>query len=749
MPMRLAALITIICCPLTAHALSLPTTHDSITIDANLDDGPWKQATQIALTIETRPGENTPAPVDTSAWLISDDDTLYVAFHAKDPDPAKIRANLSDRDRSWGDDMVGIKLDTWNQGRIAYQFFINPLGVQQDSIENELTGDESDAWDGIWHSAGRVTDDGFIVEIALPLRLFNFDDRLQRQTWGVELVRFWPRDKTYRLSNTQLDRNIACTLCQMSELTGLSEAKTSHQLQITPSLTLRQSEERGSESAPWESSDDLDFGGDLRWNLTPDTLLNLTVNPDFSQVEADSGQLDVNTTFALFFPEKRPFYLDNADQFETYSNLVHTRNLAEPEYGSKLTGARGDHSFGLLQTRDEKTNFLLPGNLSSDIASLGGPSNNLAMRYRYNHSDSLTLGAIATGRNANQYHNYTYGLDGRLDFTDQTHLQWLIVGSDSLYPDDLAKQAEGEQAARAHRQELSGAHFLGELKHATRNWDAYAIYRYTDQAFRADLGFIESVDSAKAILGGGYNWYPSDSFFTKVRLNGDVDETRSNDGERLEQEAEFRFSAEGEYQSYLALWGVTRERRGRRERPEDLVLEGNAPMFHEAFGGLNIEFKPRGNLALELHPLYGDDIDFANNQPATRRQLNTFVKWQPLPQIVMEVDHLWRQLKVEDGTLFTANLTDLRLNWQFSVRSFLRLSAIYRDIERDPSLYRYAEVDPKTRAVSTELLYAYKVNPQTVFYAGYADGRFNDGFDNGLEHLERSVFTKFSYAWLL
>ncbi|WP_417346904.1 carbohydrate binding family 9 domain-containing protein [Ferrimonas sp.] len=746
---RLAALTTLISCTQFAHAITLPTTSGSITIDANLDDAPWKQATQVELTIETRPGENTPAPVATTAWLIADDDTLYVAFHAKDPNPSEIRANLSDRDRAWGDDLVGIKLDTWNQGRLAYQFFINPLGVQEDSIENELTGQESDAWDGIWHSAGRLTGDGYIVEIALPLRLFNFDDSLQVQTWGVELVRFWPRDKTYRLSNTQLDRNVACTLCQMSELTGLSEAKTSRQLQITPSLTLRQSEERSSESSPWVSSDDLDFGGDLRWNLTPDTLLNLTLNPDFSQVEADAGQLDVNTTFALFFPEKRPFYLDNADQFETYSNLVHTRNLAEPEYGAKLTGARGDHSFGLLQTRDEKTNFLLPGNLSSDIASLGLASDNLALRYRYNHSDSLSLGAIATGREADDYHNYTYGLDGRFDFNSQTYVEWLLVGSDTQYPEDLADQTDGEQATRTRQLEQNGTHFLGELKHETRNWDAYAIYRYTDEEFRADLGFIESVDSAKTILGGGYNWYPSDSFFTKVRLNGDVDETKNNDGERLEREAEFRFGAEGGYQSYLALWGVTRERRGRRERPEDLVLDGNAPMFDETFGGLNIEFKPLSNLELEFHPLYGDDIDFANNQPATRTQLSSYLKWQPLSHIVLEVDHLWRELKVDGGTLFTANLTDLRLNWQFSVRSFLRLSTIFRDIDRDPSLYESHEVDPTTRALSTELLYAYKVNPQTVFYAGYADGRFNDGFDNGLEQLERSVFAKFSYAWLL
>ncbi|SDJ46923.1 Carbohydrate family 9 binding domain-like [Ferrimonas sediminum] len=750
MPIRSAAMTILISCSLPAlAAIEVPNHQSPIRIDGKLDEPAWATARQVELSIETRPGENTPAPVTTHAWLTADKDTLYVAFEALDPNPSAIRANLSDRDKAWGDDMVGIKLDTWNQGRLAYQFFINPYGVQQDSIENELTGEESDAWDGIWYSAGLQNDAGYVVEVALPLRMFNFDDSHQHQTWGIELVRFWPRDKTYRLSNTELDRNIACTLCQMSEMTGLDNLTASRQLQITPSLTLRRDEERAGPSQPWEQADKVDLGGDLRWNLTPDTLFNLTINPDFSQVEADAGQLDINTTFALFFPEKRPFYLDNADLFETYSTLIHTRNLAEPEFGTKLTGGRGDHSFALLQTRDEETNFLLPGNLSSDIAGLDRRSDNLALRYRYNHSDQLSIGAISTGRHSDDYHNYTFGVDGRYDFNSQTYAELLLVGSDTRYPDDLADQTEGEQATRSRQTDLNGYHWVAEIQHDSRNWDGFALYRYIDDEFRADLGFVENTDWGKGVAGGGYTWYPQQGFFHKIRLGGDVDETRNNAGERLEQESEFRLSGEGQYQSYLALWGVSRERRGRREREEDLAIEGNAPMFDETFAGLDIEFTPRGDLALELHLTYGDDIDFANNQLGTRTQINPYFKWQPLPQLVVELDHLWRELEVDGGTLFTANLSDLRLSWQFNVRNFLRLTAIYRDIERDPGLYQFDEVDPNTRILSTELLYGYKLNPQTVFYAGYADGRFNDGFDDNLEQLDRSVFAKFSYAWLL
>ncbi|MBY5993943.1 carbohydrate binding family 9 domain-containing protein [Ferrimonas balearica] len=761
--------------PLTLHAqerlhITIPQTDQAPVIDGVLSEAAWQQAVKVPLTLQTRPAENAPAPVPTEARLIATADTLYVAFIAEDPEPSRIRAHLTDRDKSWGDDMVGIKLDTWNQARLAYQFFVNPMGVQHDSIENELTGRESDAWDGIWHSAGALTDTGYQVEMALPLRLFNFDSRQDTQQWGIELVRFYPRENNYRLAATPVDRDIACRLCQMGLASGFEGAEPGNQLQITPSLTANRMETRDDGDSPWNREEELEPGLDLRWGITPDTLLNLTINPDFSQVEADAGQLDVNTTFALFYPEKRPFYLDNADNFATQLNLVHTRNLAEPEFGTKLTGQRGNHVYGLLQTRDEQTNFLVPGNLGSSIAELGRKSDNLAGRYLYDSGQGWQAGVIGTFRESDQYHNAMTGADLRWELNDQHRLDAMWLYSDTRYPDDLAQQfCDGDDCSAPDSAQcefgdcdyneqvlrtLSDDAFQGQLlrlayNYQSRHWFGYANYYRADEDFRADLGFIERVDFEKAVLGGGRLWYPENRFFHEVELSGDIDRSENMAGELLEQEAEAKFALSGRYDSFLEWYAVTRERVGQREDGSSLAVAGNAPRFDETFAGFYGEVRPIKPVKFGVGVRYGDEIDFANNQLGTLTRLNGWVNWKPTRALTAHLRHHWRELDVDGGTLFTANLSDLRLTWQFSVRSFVRLSTIYTHIDRDPSLYRYDEVDANYQRLSSELLYGYKLNPQTVFYAGFSDGRFADDSEPDLTQDSQTYFMKLSYAWLI
>ncbi|MBY6226211.1 carbohydrate binding family 9 domain-containing protein [Ferrimonas balearica] len=750
--------------------VTIPTTEQPPTIDGILSEAAWHDATRVPLTLQTRPAENTPAPVPTEARLIATRDTLYVAFIAEDPDPERIRAHLTDRDKSWGDDMVGIKLDTWNQARLAYQFFVNPMGVQHDSIENELTGRESDAWDGIWQSAGVLTENGYQVEMALPLRLFNFDGNLDEQAWGIELVRFYPRDNNYRLAATPVDRDIACRLCQMGVATGFAEAEPGNQLQITPSFTANRIETRDDGDSPWDKEDNMEPGLDVRWGITPDTLLNLTINPDFSQVEADAGQLDVNTTFALFYPEKRPFYLDNADNFATQLNLINTRNLAEPEFGTKITGQRGNHVYGLLQTRDDQTNFLIPGNLGSSIAELGETSDNFAGRYLYDSGNGWQAGVIGTFRESEHYRNAMSGVDLRWEITDQHRIDAMWLYSDTRYPADLSEQfCDGDDCSMPEDascefgqcdyneqvlRTLKEGPFQGQLvrlnyNYESRHWFAYANLYHADEDFRADLGFIDRVDFAKAVAGGGRVWYPEQGFFHEAELSGDVDRSENMDGDLLEQEAEAKFSLSGKYETYVEWYAVTRERVGQRNDGSNLSVTGNAPMFDETFGGFYGEVRPVKPFKFGVGARHGDEIDFANNQLGTITQLNGWMNWKPTRSITAHLRHHWRELDVDGGTLFTANLSDLRLTWQFNVRSFLRLSTIYTHIDRDPSLYQYNDVDENDQRLSSEVLYGYKLNPQTVFYAGYSDGRYADDTETDLVQDSRTYFMKVSYAWLI
>lgn len=243
--------------------LTIPTLTDTAEIDGEFDEAVWQQAALAELRYETQPGENTAAPVYTEARIYATQTSLFVAFIAKDSQPQRIRATLKDRDNLWGDDLVGIKLDTLNNARLAYQFFINPLGVQLDSIENELTGEESEAWDGIWKTAGKITADGYQVEVELPLRLFNFDDKKPIQDWGFELIRYYPRNENHRLSTHKIDRNISCQLCQLGVATGLASAKQGQDLQITPAFVATRNEHKTAHG--WQTDTDYEPGFDLRW----------------------------------------------------------------------------------------------------------------------------------------------------------------------------------------------------------------------------------------------------------------------------------------------------------------------------------------------------------------------------------------------------------------------------------------------------------------------------------------------------
>ncbi|MBB1439317.1 carbohydrate binding family 9 domain-containing protein [Shewanella sp. SG41-4] len=750
--------------------LDIPTINEDIEVDGDFNEPAWQNATEVILRYETSPGENTAAPVTTTAKVYASNTSLYFAFTAHDPNPENIRANLRDRDKSWGDDMVGIKLDTFNNARLAYQFFINPYGAQSDSIENELTGQESDAWDGIWYSKGKLTKNGFQVEVQLPLRLFNFDDSNPIQNWGIELIRFYPRNEFHRLSTHQIDRNVSCQLCQLGIASGLAGATQGKDLQLTPSIVANKSQQRdATQTQPWSDDSNVDVGLDLRWGITPTTLLNATLNPDFSQVEADAGQLDVNNTFALFFPEKRAFFLDNKDYFDTQLDLLHTRNISSPDYGLKLTSKTDDHTFAILAANDVQTQFLVPGNLSSDIAVLDQQSQNMATRYRFDASKQLSIGGLVTLKQADDYHNYVASADIKYQPTQQDTFTAQYAHSQTAYPEDLFKQfcgsndcspsnsncdnrncAINERVLRTNKEgDFNDAMFSLTYEHERRNWYTTTHYESIGKDFRADLGFIDKIDVTKFVAGGGYIWYPENNFLNKITLGGDWDITHSQDNERLEQETEMFIELEGGLQSYIATGIVQRERVGRRHDPSLINIDGNSTMFDQTMGWFYTNFTPISSVKLELDMFLGDDIDFANNRPATVNMINPGIEWKLTESLVLDISYRYQTLDVDHGRLFTANLSDVRLNWQLSLNSFIRLSSVYTRIERDPDLYVYQRPDRLYQDMGNELLYGYKLNPQSVFYLGYSDAFIaNDDIDS-LTQDEKTYFMKISYAWLL
>ncbi len=756
--------------------IKIPTVIGNITIDGELNEPQWQKAKKVFVNNVTRPFDNIDSPVSTEALLMEDGEVFYIAFIAQDPDPSQIRAFLRDRDKSWGDDIVGVKLDTYNDQRTAYRFLVNPLGSQIDGIESEVTKKESDSWDGIWDSAGKINQSGYVVEMALPLRMLNFTENDSVQDWGIELLRMYPRDDRLRISNIYLDRGNSCELCQLNTATGFKTAKQGDNLTITPSIVTGVAEEKNEETQDWDKSDNTEASLDVRWGITPDLLLNATINPDFSTVETDNAQLNINNNFALHFQEKRPFFLDNADYFDSDYNLIYTRNINAPNYGTKLTGRFNEHSFGLFVTDDDSTNILIPGNRSSSIAEIEGKSQATALRYRYNYNADITLGWVSTLRTAKQYENAVHGLDARFRLSQYDVFKFQSLISSTQYPNDLFEQFcdadDASQCSQPSEQtcefgdclynenvlrtnindKFSGNAFKAGYYHNDSNWYYRATYNRQNAGFRGDLGFISRVDHNRFSIGGDRKWYAEPgSWWTQAKIYSDWDITRNDDNELIEKEFEINGQLNAIYGSHLRLGFSHSEKVGSRLDKSSLKIEGNTDLFTENQFHLSANIKPILGLNLNTFIRYGDEIDYSNNRLGNKKQINFTANWNANQHLEMNIKQIFRKLDADSANVFIARLTDFRATYQFDIKSFIRLTVVYNNTSKNPFNYLYSapeDITAHSKTLSSELLYAYKINPQTVFYLGYADNHDAQENFSDIEQNQRSMFMKFSYAWM-
>lgn len=712
-------------------SLDVPFVSAQPVIDGRLDDSIWASATQVELDVETRPGENTAAQVRTTAFLVENGRSLFVAFRAYDENPEQIRAFLRDRDSAYNDDFVGVVLDTFNDERRAYEFFANAVGSQMDLIQDDVNDSEDDAWDAIWNSAGRLDDAGYTVEMEIPFQALSFPKQSGQQTWGLDLLRFYPRESRYRISINPLDRDINCYLCQLRKATGFSRATPGRNLEITPTLTATQFAEREDivDGSLQSEDPNAEFGLDINWGMTPNLNLSATINPDFSQVEADTAQLNVNETFALFFPETRPFFLEAADYFDAPFRVVYTRNIADPDYGVKLTGKVGRNNVGAFFAQDTLTGFLLPGSLNSDIATLDQNSRNGVIRLRRDIGDNSSIGLLTTGRFGDDYHNVVGGLDAAFRLSEKHSVNLQFLQADSRNPELLQQEFEGlSENQSGHAGRIS-------YIYDSRDWSWFTSYRDVGEDFRADLGFMSKVDYRQAVAGGGYTWIgDAGDWWDEMNLSGDWDITYDQSGRLLEREWEGEFSIRGPMQSYVEVGGGVRDR-----------LWENT-LFDEHFIDLYGEFQPVRGLFLALYTRLGDQVDFANARLASVTRLEPRVNWNIGRKFLLRLRHRYETLERDGGSVYEANLSDLRLSYQFSLRSRLKLTLQYTNIDRTPSLYR-DPIDARDRELGTQLIYSYKVNPRTVLFAGYSDNSVSDDSVDSLVRQNRFLFLKLGYAW--
>jgi hypothetical protein len=718
--------------PSAQHFTITPAT-SPIKVDGLLNEQAWAEATALKLPYEWLPGDNIPSPVETDCLVTFDKKYFYVGFRCYDPEPEKIRAHLMDRDATdtlIQDDHVVILVDTFNDERRAFQFRVNPLGVQADANFSESEGYEDFSWDAIWKSKGRINDWGYAVEMAIPFSQLRFSRTSEAQVWGFGAERSYPRSVRHRMSSHKRRRNISCILCQQNKISGLQGMTTGLNIEIDPTLTAVRTDEREDFPAgPLVAGDEkYDPGVTFRWGITPNLILNATANPDFSQVEADVAQLDVNTKFALYYPEKRPFFLEGADFFLTPVEAVFTRTVADPDGGLKLTGKLGKSAVGFFAAYDRINNLIFPSNQGSTSTSIDQDVTSGVLRYRRDVGRNSTIGLLYTGRTADDYYNHVAGVDGFLRLSRTKELRFQYLHSETDYSEAISG-AFGQPSGG-----FGGDAFTASFNHAGRNWVYGLSYDDRNPTFRADYGFVPRVDIRTASAQvTRIIWGERDDWFTRIVFAALGDVTYDHDGNLTDSSLALQTAYYGPLQSVI-IAAYYRE----KERFLQEIYDKDQISFYT-------EIKPAGGISFNCSGWLGDAVDYNNARQAFALNVAPAAEVNLGRNININLQHNFQRFTLRGDEIFQANLSQLKLVYNFNVRMFVRGIVQYLHVARTPELYLYP-VTAKTQTVFTQILFSYKLNPQTVLFLGYSDNYLGQtGID--ITQADRTFFIKLGYAW--
>ena len=721
--------------PAPGPPISIQRASGPITVDGVLDDTGWQNVEGVTQWFETRVGDNVEPHVRNIAYLAYDDKYLYAAFRFQDPDPKRIRAPLGDHDQLSGStDYGGIIVDSRNDGKTAQMFLANANGLQYDALSSDVSG-EDNAPDWFWDTAGKVTEDGWTLEIRVPFSTLRYSN-LPAPTWGILLYRNYPRERRFQFFSAKLPRDVNCFICNSSKMTGLEQLPHGSHLVVAPYAASQRTAEPSSGLGSSLGGPNVDSraGMDVKWNPLTGLAVDGTVKPDFSQIEADVAQIAANERFALFYPEKRPFFLEGVDLLSTPFQAVYTRTVTDPLGGLRATGKAGNTAFTVLGVRDAGGGtVILPGPQGSGGAFQDFRSTVGTVRARNDLGQSF-VSALGTFREVEDGgYNRVFGPDfqWRPRTTDTFTGQALWSASQTPNRPDLASEWDGRY--------LADHAVTANWNHSTRTVDWYIQAQELGEDFRADNGFIPQVGYRELYAQAGYTWRPESTFYNRIRTFVEVYEDQMLDGSTLARHALVGVGADGRLNSFTQLVVAADEflvgtELLQRVRPR-LILESTPS---RAFSNLS------------LTVLTGQEIDFDNAREGTGTNILFTGTWRPDVHTALTANTSVRWVDVNagaagEGRLFTAQVQRLRAVYMFNSRLFVRLIGQYVSTTRDPALYTFA-VTPKDANLSLSGLFAYKLNWQTVFYLGYGDQ--NQWYEPTakMEKSMQQAFFKISYA---
>ena len=707
---------------------------ERVALDGRLDEPVWTRATKVDRFWEIFPDAEKEPRVRTEAWYAHDGHALFVAIRAFDPDVALLRAPFARRDNVLRDqDMIVLFIDPVGNRKFAHFFRVNPRGSMGDGLYNEDTGSEDFSPDFEWEVATGRFEGGWTVEMRIPFSSLRYGDPPSK-VWSTMVFRNWPREQLYRIATSKLPREQNCFICLNDPLTGLDDLPSTRHLALTPNATVRSVTRR--EGGREEREDDVVPSLDLKWRPRADVVVDATINPDFSQVELDTPQVAGNAQFALFFPEKRPFFLEGADILQSPLNALYTRSVTDPAWGVRATQRAERFDGTVLVTRDDGGGLvLLPNTYGTGFASQDFKSLATFARGRW-QVGGATLGFLATDRtilDSGGAYNRVAGVDYAW-FPDVEHrLRAQVMGSWTTALPQGGTLAKGE---------LESDHaVLLDWRFNNARWDLYLDFEDVGPRFRADNGFIFQngyrrlySETARKFLGlWGFNEVsPYMNLEYKTDPDGSVQYQQNNVGVRWGLPRATTLFTEVRVNNLVAV------RPGGGLRKRDQVFVG-------------IESNPFPWLAKFYSEVaYGDRVDVANNRVGKGAFVTVQANLRPHPRAELEYridnDHIDSLDQVEGAKrIITQRAQQLLALWHFTPRDSVRLIWQELWVRRARSLWE-EPVSSREENNTVSLVYGHRRGIGTSFYVGATWSRALD-MDSGSRRRQAELFAKGSWTF--
>lgn len=727
-----ALLATVLAAPLAQavparQALTIP----RVTTPPRLDDylgGERRDGVSADAFLQREPQDLTPATERTEVYVSYDDTNLYAVFVCHAADPSRIRARMSRREQIFNDDFVGLFLDTFNDRQRAYEFLASPLGIQLDGILTEGTGDDF-SFDTIWQTRGRLTPFGYVVWMSIPFKSLRFPPAAEGEpTWGVAFMRgipvksenvFWPGQT----------RRISSFTNQFADLHGLQGVTAGRNIQLIPYGTFTGARFLDRNAASYDSQNDGRAGVDAKIVAKDSLAFDFTLNPDFSQVESDEPQVTINQRFEVFFPEKRPFFLENSAYFQTPVTLFFSRRIRDPQLGARMTGKIGRWAVGAMALDDRAAGRALAATdpLHDDRAFNG------IVRARREFGES-SVGALVTSRDFGPSFNRVASADTRI----RLNPQWTIQG-----------QAAVSDTEQIGGQRLRDATYSANVGRDSRQFSYQLDYTDIGKDFATTLGFIPRTDIRQATQFVTYRWRPKTGALLSYGPNSFVQATWDHTGQLQDWSVRFPFEM-----SFKSQTGIFIRRTEGMERFSGIEFREHENLF--SFFTSYLRWMDVGVFALtstrpNFFPAQGLTPFIANARDA---QLS--LTFRPASGLLLDETYIYSHLDSGHAlgptrTIFDNHIVRSRANYQFTREFSLRAIVDYNAVLSDSSLVAL----DRTKHLSADILLTYLVHPGTALYIGYTDGY--DSIDIGPSGLRpsrnpttstgRQFFVKTSYLF--